>query len=136
MIVRKLKTMLSRQDKLVVRQVGNFSRKNLLMIFKAKGFQVFITADHGNIEAKGLGNLTQKDKVGSLSRGKRHMHFTNETLMNGFLEQNENLDLGKKGLSVYLKHKEAFTTENSQVVTHGGSHFWEVIVPFISLDEK
>ena len=103
---------------------------------KAKGFQVFITADHGNIEAKGLGNLTQKDKVGSLSRGKRHMHFTNETLMNGFLEQNENLDLGKKGLSVYLKHKEAFTTENSQVVTHGGSHFWVVIVPFISLDEK
>lgn len=103
---------------------------------KAKGFQVFITADHGNIEAKGLGNLTQKDKVGSLSRGKRHMHFTNETLMNGFLEQNINLDLGKKGLSVYLKHKEAFTTENSQVVTHGGSHFWEVIVPFISIDEK
>ncbi len=77
-----------------------------------------------------------EDKIGALSRGKRHLHFTNETLMETFLEQNKNLILGKNGLSVYLKHQEAFTTENSQVVTHGGSHFWEVIVPFITLDEK
>lgn len=101
----------------------------------AKGFQVFITADHGNIEAKGLKNLTMKDKVGALSRGKRHLHFTNETLLGNFLEQNSALEVGKKGLSVYLKKQEAFTNENSQVITHGGSHFWEVIVPFISINE-
>lgn len=102
---------------------------------KAKGFQIYITADHGNIEAIGLKNLTLKEKVGALSRGKRHLHFTNETLLENFLGQNPNLLLGKKGLSVYLKHQEAFTTENSQVITHGGSHLWEVIVPFISINE-
>jgi uncharacterized protein Smg (DUF494 family) len=98
---------------------------------KTKGFQVYITSDHGNIEATGLKNLTMKDKVGALSRGKRHLNFSNETLLQTFNEQNPALDVGKRGLSLYLKKQEAFTTENNQVITHGGSHLWEVIVPFI-----
>ncbi|MCW3102305.1 MAG: PglZ protein [Bacteroidetes bacterium] len=102
---------------------------------RTKGFQVYITADHGNVEATGLKNLTIKDKVGALSRGKRHLHFTNEILLQGFIEQNPGLDIGKKGLSLYLKKQEAFTNENNQVITHGGSHLWEVIVPFISINE-
>jgi hypothetical protein len=77
-----------------------------------------------------------KDKVGTLSRGKRHLHFTNETLLQGFIEQNPGLGIGKKGLSLYLKKQEAFTNENNQVITHGGSHLWEVIVPFISINEQ
>ncbi len=108
---------------------------NTISALKAKGFQVYITADHGNIEATGLKNLTLKDKLGALSRGKRHLHFTNETLLDSFMELNTNIQVGKKGLSLYLKKQEAFTTENSQVITHGGSHFWEVIVPFISIND-
>jgi len=102
---------------------------------KANGFQVYITADHGNIEATGLKNLTIKDKVGALSRGKRHLHFTNETLLQSFTELNPSLEVGKKGLSLYLKKQEAFTNENSQVITHGGSHLWEVLVPFITIND-
>ena len=108
---------------------------NTILAIKAKGFHVYITSDHGNIEATGLKNLTLKDKLGALSRGKRHLHFTNETLLDSFMEQNTNIEVGKKGLSLYLKKQEAFTTENSQVITHGGSHLWEVIVPFISINE-
>lgn len=108
---------------------------NTISALKAKGFQVYITADHGNIEATGLKNLTLKDKLGALSRGKRHLHFTNETLLDNFMELNTTIEVGKKGLSLYLKKQEAFTTENSQVITHGGSHIWEVIVPFISINE-
>jgi hypothetical protein len=108
---------------------------NTISALKAKGFQVYITADHGNIEATGLKNLTLKDKLGALSRGKRHLHFTNETLLDSFMELNTNIEVGKKGLSLYLKKQESFTTENSQVITHGGSHLWEVIVPFISINE-
>jgi len=103
---------------------------------RAKGFQVYITADHGNVEATGLKNLTMKDKVGALSRGKRHLHFTNETLLQGFIDQNPDVEVGRKGLSLYLKKQEALTNENSQVITHGGSHIWEVIVPFISINEQ
>jgi hypothetical protein len=108
---------------------------NIISELKAKGFQVYITADHGNIEATGLKNLTLKDKLGSLSRGKRHLQFTNEILLANFVELNTNIEVGKKGLSLYLKKQEAFTTESSQVITHGGSHIWEVIVPFISINE-
>lgn len=102
---------------------------------KAKDFHIFITADHGNIEAKGLKNLTIKEKVGSISRGKRHLLFTNETLLCNFFEENRYLSIGRKGLSVYLQNQEAFTSQNTTVITHGGSHFWEVIVPFISINE-
>jgi len=108
---------------------------NTISELKTKGFQIYITADHGNIEATGLKNLTLKDKLGALSRGKRHLHFTNETLLDSFMELNTSIEVGKKGLSLYLKKQEAFTTENSQVITHGGSHLWEVIVPFISINE-
>lgn len=103
---------------------------------KTNGFQVYITADHGNVEATGLRNLTIKDKIGALSRGKRHIQFANEILLKGFIDQNPNLELGNWGLSLYLKKQEAFTTEKSQVITHGGSHIWEVIVPFISINEQ
>ena len=108
---------------------------NTISALKTKGFQIYITADHGSIEATGLKNLTLKDKLGALSRGKRHLHFTNETLLDSFMELNTSIEVGKKGLSLYLKKQEAFTTENSQVITHGGSHLWEVIVPFISINE-
>lgn len=103
---------------------------------QSKDFQVYITADHGNVEATGLKNLTLKDKVGALSRGKRHLYFTNETLLQGFIDQNPDVEVGRKGLSLYLKKQEAFTIENSKVITHGGSHIWEVIVPFISINEQ
>ncbi len=115
------------------------SKSNIVKIISAlrsKGFQVHITADHGNVEATGIKNLTIKDKVGALSRGKRHLHFTNETLLQNFVDLNATVEVGKKGLSLYLKKKEAFTTENSHVITHGGSHIWEVIVPFISINEQ
>jgi hypothetical protein len=108
----------------------------IILSLQARGFQVFITSDHGNIEASGLKNLTMKDKVGALSRGKRHLHFTNETLLQSFITHNPETEVGKKGLSLYLRKQEAFTNENSQVITHGGSHMWEVIVPFITVDEK
>ena len=108
----------------------------LILSLRSKGFQIYITSDHGSVEAIGLKNLTMREKVGALSRGKRHLHFTNETLLNGFTDQNQEIEMGKKGLSLYLRKQEAFTTENSQVITHGGSHIWEVIVPFITINEQ
>ncbi len=59
-----------------------------ILALSARDFKIFITADHGNIEATGLKNLTLKDKIGALSRGKRHLFFTNETLLDNFLKQN------------------------------------------------
>ena len=100
---------------------------------KESEYTIFITADHGSIEAKGVKNFKLRDKLGSISRSKRHIHFTNESMLANFHEQNPTLDFGIFGLSAYLKNNEAFTTEDVSIVTHGGSHFWEVLVPFIEI---
>ena len=99
-------------------------------ILRSKGFKVFITTDHGNVEATGIKNLNMKEKVGSLSRGKRHIHFSNETMLVNFKEQNLEIVLGTKDNSVYLRQEEAFTDQAVKIVTHGGSHLWEVLIPF------
>ncbi|MCW3070480.1 MAG: PglZ protein [Bacteroidetes bacterium] len=104
-----------------------------IMELKNRGFKCFITSDHGNIEAKGINNLKLSDKFGSVSRGKRHIRFTNETLFNGFIEQNKDLKFVTRDLSVYLKDENAFTNEEKVVITHGGSHLWEVLVPFVEI---
>ncbi len=100
---------------------------------RSHGFKVYITTDHGNIEATGIKNLKLKDKVGSISRSKRYIHFSNETMLSNFREQNPHLTIGIKGNSVYLKQEEAFTDENLKIITHGGSHLWEVLIPFIEI---
>ena len=106
---------------------------NLIQKLKQKGFKIFITTDHGNIEATGIRSLKLNEKFGALSRSKRHIRFSNETLKNEFLKSNTSLPVGIKDLSVYLKDKSAFVPENDRLITHGGSHFWEVIIPFIEI---
>jgi hypothetical protein len=116
--------------------IEQFNIVEIISQLRKKGFQIYLTADHGNIEATGVSNLTLKDKVGAISRGKRHLQFSDEILLDSFLKQNSHLNIGRKDLSLYLKDREAFTTENNKVVTHGGSHFWEVIVPFICINDQ
>lgn len=101
---------------------------------RERGFKVFLTTDHGNIEATGIGNLKIKDKAGSITRSKRFLDFANDVLRDGYIEQNRNLEIGVNGTSIYLKNKDAFEQEGVRVVTHGGSHFFEVLIPFIEIE--
>ncbi len=107
---------------------------NFIKLLREKGFTIFITSDHGNVEAKGIKNLRLKEKVGSISRGKRHLFFSNETMLSNFLSLNPGLVTGTRNTTVYLRNYDAFTNENEILVTHGGSHFWEVLVPFITIE--
>lgn len=107
---------------------------NYIKLLREKGFTIFITSDHGNVEAKGIKNLRLKEKVGSISRGKRHLFFSNEAMLSNFLSLNPELETGTRNTTVYLRNYDAFTNENEILVTHGGSHFWEVLVPFITIE--
>ena len=106
---------------------------NLIQKLKQEGFKIFITTDHGNIEATGIRSLKLNEKFGAISRSKRHIRFSNDTLKNEFIKNNTSLPVGIKDLSVYLKDKSAFVPENDRLITHGGSHFWEVIIPFVEI---
>lgn len=105
----------------------------LILKLKQEGFKVFLTTDHGNVEADGIKSLKMNEKFGALSRSRRHIRFSNETLKKDFLNRNSSFSFGIDGLSVYLKDKSAFVPENERLITHGGSHFWEVIIPFIEI---
>ena len=104
-----------------------------ILYLKSSGYKIFITTDHGNVCATGIKNLKLIDKVGTPSRSKRHLLFSNDILQANFLKQNPNLKLGIKDNSVFLRNDDAFTLEGTKIITHGGSHFWEILIPFIEI---
>lgn len=106
---------------------------SMLQSLKARGFTCYLATDHGNLQAMGIRNFKLTEKVGSLSRSKRHLKFSNTTLLQSFLEQNPSLRYGIIDNSVYLRDTTAFTDAQTKVVTHGGSHFWEVLIPFAEI---
>ncbi len=117
------------------RQWLNKSRfPEILKSLLAAGYTCIITTDHGNLEAQGNGQLRPNDKVGVSSRSKRHINFANPVLMDRFKSQQDMNRFGESGLSLFLNDNTAFAPKNTTVVTHGGSHLWEVIIPFIKIN--
>lgn len=101
----------------------------LIMMLKTEGFRCYITSDHGNIEAKGIGNLPMNTRCLSNSRSKRHIEFATSDLAEAFIKNNQHFKAACRNSVVYLRDTSAFTNE-PLVVTHGGSHLLEMLVPF------
>lgn len=108
---------------------------NAIARLQAGGFEVFITSDHGNVEAVGMGaprDGVLVDATGARARlysSKRqrtdaHAEFPNTVEWTGAGLPPGNEVLLSEGLS-------AFTTAGKTVVTHGGISLEETIVPFI-----
>lgn len=106
----------------------------------SEDFTVFITTDHGNIQANGLNSLSHKQTLGtnkSGSRSLRHLEYSESWLKDKFLNDNPDWKpfLGETENTVYVKNDYAFTSD-SKIITHGGSHILEVLIPFIKLKKK
>lgn len=106
---------------------------SLIKLLKEQGYTLFITSDHGNIEAHGIGNIDLSNRNLSVSRSKRHILFSDTVLKEKFLKNNPIQLLSEEELSVFLTQRDAFSPQDEQVITHGGSHFWEIVVPFIQI---
>ncbi len=96
-----------------------------------EGFSVYITADHGNVEATGSGGFPSQDKVVTASRGTRQIDFRYGIDLDRFVGKLPPGSYRTSGTFLFLKDETAFIPENTTIVTHGGSHFWEVLVPFM-----
>jgi len=101
-------------------------------------FTVYITSDHGNILAKGWRNLKGKEKLGtnkSGSRSQRHIEYSNIRLANKFLALNKELqsNIMQEENIIYFTNEYSFSSKES-LITHGGSHILEVLIPFIKID--
>jgi len=110
---------------------------NLINLLRARGFDIFISADHGNMEAMGFGR--PKDGVLSEMRGERCRIYPDAGLRKACLAAFPDTipwdNLGLPGdLSVMLApYGRAFTQNRGTLVCHGGASLEEVCVPFIRI---
>ncbi len=107
----------------------------------AAGFEIFVTADHGNIEARGTGTVTQG--VLAETRGERVRIYGDQTLYQSTLDKlsastvagaTTGLPAGRYPL--YAAGRGAFVAEGDVIVAHGGPCIEEVIVPFVQVGRR
>lgn len=103
-------------------------------------FKVFITTDHGNIQAKGWRGLLGNEKLGtnkSGSRSERHLEYSEKWLTDDFINNNPELkdSIVMEDQAIYFKDDKSFSRKES-LVTHGGAHLLEVLIPFIEITNE
>jgi len=112
----------------------------LLEQLHAGGFQVFLTSDHGNIEAKGIGR--PREGVTADVRGARVRIYNDEGLRaRVHREFPESIPWPPIGLPddylpLLAPPRAAFALEGKTIVGHGGLSVEELIVPFIHILAK
>lgn len=109
----------------------------LLDALTERGFEVILTADHGNVEGVGIG----KPNVGVTAdeRGERVHVFSDPTLRSnvaanypGSLEW-PSIGLPEDYLPLIAPPLRAFIADGRRTVAHGGICVEEVIVPFVTI---
>lgn len=101
------------------------------------GFEVALTADHGNVEGRGIG----KPNVGATAeqRGERVHVFRDELMRSNVAAQYpgtiawENVGLPQDYYPLIAPARRAFIAEGKRTVAHGGVCLEEVIVPFVRI---
>lgn len=103
------------------------------------GYQIYITTDHGNIQASPWRLLNSHEKTflyEKESRGNRHLIYSNNDYLKQFVAENEDIknDLLIKDNWAVWRNTKSFS--NKIGITHGGAHFLEVVIPFIIINKK
>lgn len=113
--------------------------EELFKLLIGKGFHVYVTADHGNVDAEGIGRLNQG--VISEVKGERVRIYRNETLAASVPTGVDAFPYGGPGLPsdflpLYASGRGAFVPAGHRVVAHGGMSVEELIVPFVKIGMK
>ena len=109
----------------------------LVELLLEKDFHVYVTSDHGNIEAIGIGRPNQG--VTSEIRGERVRTYRSESLISESAVAcagTFRLDLPglpANYLPLFASGHGAFVPKGEQVVAHGGMSVEELFVPFIKI---
>lgn len=102
------------------------------------GFTIYLTTDHGNVLAKGWRSMKQEEKVYLFkdgSRGARHLIYTDLTEQRRFVQDNADLNLLSHDNWLCMRDDRCFASAKAKNITHGGSHFMEVAIPFIKISK-
>ncbi|MCD8293679.1 MAG: PglZ domain-containing protein [Clostridia bacterium] len=98
------------------------------------GFKIFITTDHGNIEGTRYRSFDSRDRIDA-ERSYRHITISEYKDQKIFESQYKGhlLKIDESSRTYYAVGTEMFTSKN-HCVTHGGTHFMEVLIPFITIN--
>lgn len=112
---------------------------HLMSMLMQHGFHVYLTSDHGNVEAKGIGRINRgvvANLKGERVRIYRSEHLAKQTIQQSNLALFDVPGLPVDYLPIFAGVREAFVPKGDRVVSHGGISVEEVIVPFVRLSKK
>lgn len=125
-------------------QVDQWARqlylKKLLDLLLDYGFRVYLTSDHGNIEAEGCGRPAE-GAIADL-RGERVRIYPDISLRTKIKGQfPEAIEWNSVGIpddcaALLAPHRHAFIETKRCTVAHGGFSMEEIIVPFVQIERK
>ena len=109
---------------------------NLLNDLIASGYTVYLTSDHGNTVAKGIGRISEGVLVDQ--KGERVRVYNEPTIYEHSKVRTDAIPWSKRGLpdnylALLSKYGEAFVPKGEEVMTHGSISIEEVIVPFVKV---
>ena len=105
-----------------------------------RGFAVFLTSDHGNVEARGCG--APREKSLAELRGQRARVYRDGGLRSRVATRfPDAIEWPTTGLpedyfALLAPARRAFVRESDRPVSHGGITLEEVVVPFVEIEQK
>ena len=125
-------------------QIREWVKENFLLeLLKSlwnNGFSIYISSDHGNIEAYGCGN--PREGVLAEERGQRIRIFRNFKICQRIKENfSGSIEWPSIGLPdnyhvLIAPDRQAFVNKGERIVCHGGITIEEVIVPFVKVFKR
>ncbi len=112
----------------------------LLDLLLDRGFRVYLTSDHGNVEAEGCGRPAE-GAVADL-RGERVRIYPDAALRGKVKERFpaalewDPVGLPEDYLALLAPARQAFVQEKQRTVSHGGISVEELIVPLVQIERR
>jgi hypothetical protein len=103
------------------------------------GYSVYLTSDHGNTNANGIGRISEGVLVDQ--KGERVRIYSDTTLYEDAASKLSVIKWPSIGLPenynvLLAEYGQAFVPKNQSIVTHGGISIEEVIVPFVKVQKN
>jgi hypothetical protein len=114
--------------------------QRLLVRLQQEGFAIYLTADHGNVTATGIGN--PKEGVLVETRGKRARVYDRPEFREEVAAKfPDSIRWPGQGLPparhvLLAGDLKAFTDDGDKIVAHGGIALEEVMVPFVAITRE
>lgn len=114
--------------------------QQLLARLQHEGFAIYLTADHGNVTATGIGN--PREGVLVETKGKRVRVYDRPEFLEEVADKfPKSIRWPNQGLPparhvLLADDLKAFTGEGEEIVSHGGIALEEVVVPFVAITKE